>query len=314
MSTIDKVMQLFESSVTEVKSYLKEKGINTEPLEDAIVNISSKLKDNFSRKDKLELSRHTDRPYSLDYIDKLFTDITFCHGDRIFGEDPAIVTGFAKFQDTSICFMGHQKGRDLNERQKRRFGMANPEGYRKTARVFKLAERFNFPIITFIDTPGAYPGIGAEERGQACAIAENLELMSNLKVPVLTFITGEGGSGGALALSIANEIHILEHSILSVISPEGCASILWKDQNAVDKAINSLKFCADDLINLKIVNGIIQEETGAHKDIGPVLAQMETIIKTFLTRYTNMSSDKLIEHRFDNFRKMGEFKEVPVGQ
>src|ERR1043165_1402680 len=221
--------------------------------------------ENLSAFEKVKLARDPRRPYFLDYIELLCTDFSEIHGDRRFGDDPAIVTGFAFFHGRPVCLVGHQKGRDTKQKVYRNFGMPKPEGYRKALRVMKLAEKFKRPILTFIDTPGAYPGIDAEERGQAEAIAVNLREMSQLRVPIIATVTGEGGSGGALAIGVADRVNMLENSIYSVISPEGCASIMWRDPKKKDLAAEALKITADDLSSMGIIDAIVPEpEGGAH--------------------------------------------------
>src|SRR2546425_9235746 len=217
--------------------------------------------------DRVKLARHPNRPYTMDYIELLFTDFHEIHGDRRFGDDPAIVAGFARFHDEPCVVVGHQKGRTTKQRQQRNFGMPKPEGYRKALRVMKLAEKFNRPIFSLIDTPGAYPGIDAEERGQAEPIAYNLREMAKLRVPVIVTVIGEGGSGGALAIGVGDQVMMLEHAIYSVISPEGCAAILWKDAKLADRAATGLRLTAQDLYAEKIVDQIINEPPGgAHTD------------------------------------------------
>src|SRR5580692_3336979 len=208
---------------------------------------------------KVQLSRHPSRPYTLDYIDLLFTDWTELHGDRRFGDDPAIVAGIGRYRDRSVAIVGHQKGRSTKEKVARNFGQAHPEGNRKACRIYELAERFGLPILTFIDTQGAFPGIGAEERGQSEAIGACLAAMARAKVPIIATIIGEGGSGGALALGVANRVHVLEYGTYSVISPEGCASILWKDGARMDEAAERLKITAPDLLRLGVVDRIVDE-------------------------------------------------------
>ena len=259
---------------------------------------------------KVLVARHPNRPYTLDYIKLLFTDWCELHGDRLYRDDPAIVAGFAKFEGEPVVVVGHQKGRNTKENIYRNFGMANPEGYRKALRIFHLAEKFRRPIITFVDTPGAYPGIGAEERGQAEAIARNLMEMAGLTVPMITVITGEGGSGGALAIAMGNKVLMLEHSIYAVISPEGCASILWKDASYSKRAAEALKLTAPDLLELKIIDEIIPEPLGgSHRDhIGTAKNLKKSLIKN-LQELKTLSPERLFEQRYEKFRKMGVFAE-----
>src|SRR5256885_9841796 len=229
--------------------------------------LREQIQASFSAWQTTELARHPQRPYTLDYVQHIFTDWSELHGDRLFGDDPALLCGMARFHGEEVLVIGHQKGRDVKQRVHRNFGQANPEGYRKTLRVMKLAEKFKRPVLTFVDTPGAYPGLGAEERGQAEAIARNLREMSRLKVPIITVITGEGGSGGALGIAVADRVLMMENAVYSVISPEGCASIMWRDATKKELAAQALKITSADLRELKIVDEVIPEpEGGAHCD------------------------------------------------
>ena len=265
---------------------------------------------------KTLIARHPDRPYTLDYINFITSDFIELHGDRKFSDDPAIVGGVAKINDIPVIIAGHQKGRGTKERIYRNFGQPHPEGYRKALRLMKLAEKFKRPVITFIDTPGAYPGIGAEERGQAEAIAANLMEMSRLKTPIISIVIGEGGSGGALALGVADRLFMLEHSIYSVISPEGCAAILWKkngDLIAEDfsKAADALKLTAQDLLSFKIIDGIIPEPLGgAHRDPEETAKRISEYILTAIEELKTKTLGKLIEERYRRFRKIGSFEEI----
>jgi len=264
---------------------------------------------------KTLLARHPDRPYTLDYINLISSDFIELHGDRRFSDDPAIVGGVAKINDIPVIIAGHQKGRGTKERIYRNFGQPQPEGYRKALRLMKLAEKFKRPVITFIDTPGAYPGIGAEERGQAEAIAVNLMEMSRLRTPIISVVIGEGGSGGALALGVADRLFMLEHSIYSVISPEGCAAILWKknvDLSVEDfaRAADALKLTAQDLLNFKIIDGIIPEPPGgSHRDPEGTAKKKSEYIITALEELKTKPPGKLIEERYKRFRELGSFKE-----
>lgn len=255
---------------------------------------------------RTQLARHAQRPSVLDYINFFCRDFQELHGDRAFADDRAIVGGFARFNDQSILIIGHQKGRTLKERMERNFGMPNPEGYRKALRLMRLAEKFHRPIITFIDTPGAYPGIGAEERGQAEAIARNLFVMSRLAVPIISVVIGEGGSGGALALGVADRVLMLEHSIYSVISPEGCAAILWDDPAKVPDAAATLKMTADDLYKLGVIDEVIPEPVGgAHRDPETAAKRIAKSFTTHLSHLVGLSTDALLSSRDDKYRKMG---------
>ena len=256
--------------------------------------------------ERVQLARHDRRPYAKDFIGRIFTDFCEIHGDRKFRDDPAIVCGAARFQDRPVVVIAHQKGRDVRERQARNFGMPKPDGYRKALRVMKVAEKFGRPVFTLIDTPGAYPGIDAEERGQAEAIAVNLREMARLKVPIIVTITGEGGSGGALAIGVGDVTNILENGIYSVISPEGCAAILWKDAALAPQAASSLKLTALELKKLGIVDRIVPEpEGGAHEDWDKAAAYLADALKESLTEVDSMTDDDRIARRYERFRRMG---------
>ena len=259
---------------------------------------------------KVQLARHPQRPYTLDYINLFMSDFVELRGDRNFADDRAIVGGIAKFENETVMVIGHQKGRTLQENMERNFGMPHPEGYRKALRIMKLAEKFSIPVISFIDTPGAYPGVGAEERGQAEAIAQNLKTMSELKVPIIVVIVGEGGSGGALGIGVGDKVLMLENAIYSVISPEGCASILWRDAAKAPEAAKALKLTARDLLELKVIDEIIDEPLGgAHRDIGFVGRQLAEKIKRYLSELKNLPVEDLLRERYQRFRQLGEFVE-----
>jgi len=266
--------------------------------------------ENLTRWQKAQVARHINRPFTLDYIKRLFTDFNELHGDRNYGDDHAIVGGLARFDDQPVMVVGHQKGRDTKEKVFRNFGMPNPEGYRKALRLFRMAEQFGLPIITFVDTPGAYPGIGAEERGQAEAIARNLREMAELKVPIIVCITGEGGSGGALAIAVGNRVLMLEHSIYAVISPEGCAAILWSDGTKGQQAAEALKPSAQDIIKLGVIDEIVHEPVGgAHRDHEATTQAMGSAIRRHLGELKEMSGDELVEDRYQKFRAMTRMAE-----
>jgi acetyl-CoA carboxylase carboxyl transferase subunit alpha len=256
--------------------------------------------------ERVQLARHDRRPYAKDFISRIFTDFCEIHGDRKFRDDPALVCGAAKFQGRPVVVIAHQKGRDVRERQARNFGMPKPDGYRKALRVMKMAEKFGRPIFTLIDTPGAYPGIDAEERGQAEAIAVNLREMARLKVPIIVTITGEGGSGGALAIGVGDVTNILENGIYSVISPEGCAAILWKDAAMAPQAANNLKLTALELKNLGIVDRIVPEPGGgAQEDWDQAAAHLADALKESLAEVDSMTDSDRVARRYERFRKMG---------
>jgi len=256
--------------------------------------------------DRVKLARHPSRPYTLDYIELLFTGFEEIHGDRRFGDDPAMVAGFGYFHDEPCVVIGHQKGRTTKQRQERNFGMPKPEGYRKALRVMKFAEKFNRPIFALIDTPGAYPGIDAEERGQAEAIAYNLREMAKLRVPVIVTVTGEGGSGGALAIGLGDRVMMLENSIYSVISPEGCAAILWRDKNFAEEAARALRLTAPDLLEFGLIDQIVPEPPGGahmnHEEAGNLL---DAYLSDALGSVRDLSCEDRIARRYEKFRAMG---------
>ncbi len=255
---------------------------------------------------RAQISRHPERPYTLDYMEALFTDWTELHGDRGFMEDPALVCGFARLDGQAVGIIGHQKGRSTKENVVRNFGMPRPEGYRKALRIMKLAARFKRPIITFIDTPGAYPGIGAEERGQAEAIARNILVMSTLEVPIISLVIGEGGSGGALAIGVANRVLMLHNAIYSVISPEACASILWRDSTQGPKAADALKFTSEDCLRLGVADEVIPEPLGgAHRDREMTLEGVGEALRRHLAELTAQGEGTWRDARYDRFRKLG---------
>lgn len=279
-------------------------------LRDQISRLWEEIAPQLTAKHIVQLARHPQRPYTLDYIQALVEDFVELHGDRRFGDDPAIVAGLGFYKGRTVAFIGHQKGRTTRERIARNFGQPNPEGYRKALRIMKLAEKFRFPIVTFIDTPGAYPGIGAEERGQAEAIATNLREIARLKVPIINVVIGEGGSGGALAIGVGDLIFMLEYSFYSVISPEGCAAILWKDQSAVDKAAESLKLTARDLLALGIIDKIIPEPPGgAHIDPEQTFRLVDRYLAPALKKLEETPIDELLKNRYQKYRKIGVFTE-----
>ncbi len=258
-----------------------------------------------------QVARHPQRPYTIDYINHIFTDFEELHGDRAFADDPAIVGGIARLDDMPVMVIGQQKGRDVKERQHRNFGMPRPEGYRKALRLFRLAEKFKMPIVTLIDTPGAYPGIGAEERGQSEAIARNLYVMTELKTPIVGVVIGEGGSGGALALGVVDQLLMLQHSTYSVISPEGCASILWKSASKAPEAAETLGITAERLRSLGLVDQIVPEPLGgAHRNPEAMMESLKKVIKTHLNSLKKKPLEKLLETRYQRLMSYGKFKET----
>jgi acetyl-CoA carboxylase carboxyl transferase subunit alpha len=260
-----------------------------------------------------QVSRHPQRPYTLDYIEHLFTDFEELHGDRNYADDPAIVGGLARFNGQSVMVIGHQKGRDTKERQYRNFGMPRPEGYRKAMRLMRLAEKFGIPIMTFIDTPGAYPGVGAEERGQSEAIGKNLYVMAELKVPIICTIIGEGGSGGALAIAVGDAMLMLQYATYSVISPEGCASILWKSAAKAPEAAETLGITATRLKTLGLVDRIINEPLGgAHRDYAAMMQTMKKALLDTLKQVQSQTTDQMLQARFTRLMSYGKFKEIEL--
>jgi acetyl-CoA carboxylase carboxyl transferase subunit alpha len=257
---------------------------------------------------RTQLARHAQRPYMLDYVRLLFTDFAELHGDRAYGDDQALVTGMARFHGRPVMVIGHQKGRDTKERMARNFGSAKPEGYRKAMRVMRLAAKFNRPVFAFVDTPGAYPGMDAEERGQAEAIAFNLREMSRLPVPIIVTITGEGGSGGALGIAVGDRVLLMENSVYSVISPEGCASILWRDAAKAELAAEALKITARELVDMDLVDGVVPEpEGGAHTDHERAAQLLDAVLFRSLTELSAIPLPELLERRYQRFRRMGQF-------
>lgn len=306
------IVQL-KTKIDELKVYTKNAEVDLseeiKTLEHRLEKLEKDIYENMEPWDRVQVARHPNRPTTRDYIKFLFTDFMELHGDRLYGDDAAIIAGIGLLDEKPITIIGHQRGLDTKENIKRNFGMPHPEGYRKALRLMKQAEKFNRPILCFIDTKGAYPGKAAEERGQSEAIARNLVEMAGLKVPVISIVIGEGGSGGALALGVANHVHMLENSTYSVISPEGAASILWKDSSLAKQAAEAMKITAPDLKEMKIIDEIIQEvHGGAHHDPQQQAVYMkETLIKSLQT-LSQLTPEELIENRYDKFKAIGEFK------
>lgn len=306
----------FEKPIREIEEKIEKlsaAGAGKSSVQDDIRKLRTKLAQtehelyqNLTPWQRTQLARHPQRPSTLDYIGELTRGFLEFHGDRAFADDRAIAGGFARFNDRTVMIIGHQKGKTLKERMQRNFGMPNPEGYRKALRLMKMAEKFNRPIITFIDTPGAYPGIGAEERGQAEAIARNLYVMSRLTVPIISVVIGEGGSGGALALGVSDRVLMLEHSIYSVISPEGCAAILWDNPAKVPDAAASLKMTAKDLLELGVIDEIIPEPVGgAHREPKAIADRIAKALTNQLFSLTDLSPEQLLAQRDQKYRRMG---------
>ncbi|MEO2074718.1 MAG: acetyl-CoA carboxylase carboxyl transferase subunit alpha [Bacillus sp. (in: firmicutes)] len=301
--------------ISELKEFTKTADVDLSSeitkLEARLEKLEHDIYENIKPWDRVQIARHPNRPTTLDYISYLFEDFFELHGDRTFADDEAIVGGVAKFKGLPVTVIGHQRGKDTKENIRRNFGMPHPEGYRKALRLMKQADKFNRPIICFIDTKGAYPGKAAEERGQSEAIARNLFEMAGLHVPVICIVIGEGGSGGALALGVGNRIFMLENSTYSVISPEGAAAILWKDASLAKNAAETMKITAPDLKELGVIDAIIPEiKGGAHKDVKQQSEEIEKCLKTSLTELLKLSEDELITDRYNRFRTIGEYTMV----
>jgi acetyl-CoA carboxylase carboxyl transferase subunit alpha len=301
-----------EKKIEELKNFTSHKKVDLSSdikrLEEKSEGLKREIYGNLSPWQRVQIARHPQRPYTLDYIGALMTDFIEIHGDRLFSDDHALITGFATLDNQKIMVMGHQKGRDIKENLKRNFGCAHPEGYRKALRAMQLAEKFDLPVVIFIDTPGAYPGVGAEERGQAQAIALNLEEMMILATPIVATVIGEGGSGGALGIGIADKVCVLENAYYSVISPEGCAAILWKDGARAPDAAQVLKLTAPDLLKMNIIDEIIPEPLGgAHRDPEKMAKVLKEAIKKNLKDLKTQSKEKLLEARYEKFRSIGKF-------
>lgn len=308
----------FEEPILRIRRQIDElAALGSEPAREAeiaelrtkLTKVSSEIYSNLTPWQKTLVARHPQRPYTLDYVAMLFEEFQEIHGDRKFGDDMAVVTGFARFRGTPCCIVGHQKGRNTKEKIARNFGQPRPEGFRKALRVMKLAEKFKVPVFSFVDTQGAYPGLGAEERGQAEAIAVNLREMASLKVPLIITVIGEGGSGGALALGVGDRVLMLEHAVYSVISPEGCAAILWKNSAAAPDAATAMKITAGDLRRLGIIDEIVPEPAGgAHSDPAASAELLGPYLERSLREVQKLKPPALLEERYKKFRKMGVFE------
>ncbi len=310
----DSILEI-EKKINELTIFSKEKNIDLNSEIQKLLTMRDKeLEEIYSKLtswDKIFVARHPERPYTLDYIQELSEDFVELHGDRLFRDDPAIVGGMCKIDGKNFMIIGHQKGRTTEEKLHRNFGMANPEGYRKTLRLLKMAEKFKIPVLMLIDTPGAFPGIEAEQHGQGEAIARNLMEMTTIKTPLISVVIGEGGSGGALGLGIADKIFMLEHTIYSIISPEGCAAILYKDPNRVVEAAENLKISAQNLLELKVIDGIIPEPLGgAHRNFKCSSDNLKLVILEAISQLEKLDMETLLENRYNKFRQIGEFKEV----
>ncbi len=310
-----------EQKIAELKQFASERDVDLqaeiEQMERRLEEMKRKVYSNLTPWQRVQFARHPDRPYTLDYISMITEEFMELHGDRLYGDDRAIVGGIAKFDGEPIMIIGHQKGRNLKENLYRNFGCAHPEGYRKALRLMRLAEKSHLPIIIFIDTPGAYPGIGAEERGQAHAIAENIRAMFSIATPILVYVIGEGGSGGALGIGVGDKVSVMENAYYSVISPEGCAAILWKSSEGVEEAASALKLTAQDLLNFGIIDAVIPEPLGgAHRypeEAGRILADY---IRADLKEIRKIPIQDLLRRRYDKFRNIGVYEyaqEEPQG-
>ncbi|MBN2120603.1 MAG: acetyl-CoA carboxylase carboxyltransferase subunit alpha [Candidatus Omnitrophica bacterium] len=302
-----------EERIKELNNFSSQRQIDLsseiKKLEDKLENLKKEIYGNLTAWQRIQIARHPQRLYTLDYIKMIMTDFVEFHGDRLYGDDKAIICGFATLDTIKVAILGHQKGRDTNENIARNFGCAHPEGYRKAMRVMKLAERFNLPIVILIDTPGAYPGLGAEERGQAQAIAENIRDMFGLKTPIVCCVIGEGGSGGALGIGIGDRVLMLENSYYSVISPEGCSAILWKDSSKAKEAAETLKLTAEDLLEFQIIDEIVSEPLGGvHKDSELAASNLKKTLLKSVNKLLKIEVEDLVKNRYEKFRKIGAFK------
>ncbi|MCK0471340.1 acetyl-CoA carboxylase carboxyl transferase subunit alpha [Halalkalibacter sp. APA_J-10(15)] len=304
-----------KNKINELRSFTEEKEIDLtdeiKKLEKRLQQLELDIYGNLQPWERVQIARHNDRPTTLDYIEHLFTDFLEMHGDRLYGDDAAIVGGIAKYKGTPVTVIGHQRGKDTKENIHRNFGMPHPEGYRKALRLMKQADKFKRPIICFIDTKGAYPGKAAEERGQSEAIARNLLEMAGLSVPVVCIVIGEGGSGGALALGVGNHLHMLENSTYSVISPEGAAALLWKDASLAQKAAETMKITAPDLKKLGVIDEVVREvKGGAHRHTKEQAGAIDEVIERSLSVLSHLSEDDLIEQRYQKYKKIGQYSSV----
>ncbi|MDE0098135.1 MAG: acetyl-CoA carboxylase carboxyltransferase subunit alpha [Truepera sp.] len=311
----EKPIEDLEVKIRDMRSYAAEQNLDLSEeiqlLERRLKTLKAEIFSNLTRWQRVQVARAPGRPTGLDYLQTMFGDFQELHGDRTLGDDPAVVTGLASLEGHNLVVIAQQKGRDTKENIYRNFGMSHPSGYRKAMRMFDLADKFRLPVITLIDTPGAYPGIAAEEQGQAWVIAESIQRMSRLEVPAVTVIVGEGGSGGALAIGIANRVIILENAIYSVISPESCAAILWRDASEAPKAAESLRLTARDLIELEVVDRIVEEPVGgAHKDPEEAMRRVREALTEEIDSLTYLTPSKLLEQRRDRFRKLGQVRSI----
>ncbi len=311
----EKPIEDLEAKIRDMRAYAAEQEIDlaseVEALQDRLDRLKRDTYEHLTRWQRVQVARAAGRPTGLDYLQRTFDDFTELHGDRTLGDDPAVVTGLARLAGTSVIVIAQQKGRDTKENIHRNFGMSHPSGYRKAMRMFDLADKFRLPVIALIDTPGAYPGLAAEEQGQAWVIAESIRRMSQLTVPAISVVIGEGGSGGALAIGVANRVLILENAIYSVISPESCAAILWRDAGEAEKAAEALRLTARDLIALEVVDRVIDEPLGgAHNDPDGTMALVKQALVEELAFLASLSPDQLLESRYKRFRVLGRFQAI----
>ncbi len=308
--SFEKPIEDLEARINDLRSYSEEQHVDVSSeialLEERLDNLKKETFANLTRWQRVQVARAPGRPTSLEYLEGVFTDFTELHGDRTLGDDPAIITGLARLEDTPVVLVAQQKGRDTKENIHRNFGMAHPAGYRKAMRMFDLADKFHLPVITLIDTPGAYPGIAAEEQGQAWVIAASIQRMSRLKVPAISVIIGEGGSGGALAIGVANRVLTMENAVYSVISPEACAAILWRDAGEAARAAEALRMTARDLQELNVVDRVIDEPLGgAHRDPGRTVRTVKSVLIEELAALAGQTEEQLLQQRYERFRRLG---------
>ncbi|BAB06884.1 acetyl-CoA carboxylase carboxyl transferase subunit alpha [Halalkalibacterium halodurans] len=311
----EKPIRDLKGKIEELRTFTEEKEIDLsdeiEKLEKRLHALEENIYGNLKPWQRVQIARHGERPTTLDYIEQLFSDFLEMHGDRLYGDDEAIVAGIAKYKGQPVTVIGHQRGKDTKENIRRNFGMPHPEGYRKALRLMKQAEKFHRPVICFIDTKGAYPGKAAEERGQSEAIARNLLEMAGLKVPIVCIVIGEGGSGGALALGVGDRIHMLENSTYSVISPEGAAALLWKDASQAQRAAETMKITAPDLKELQIIDDIIPEvRGGAHRNVAEQAEAIDQVLEKSLKQLSSLTTEELLNKRYEKYKKIGEFSHV----
>lgn len=311
----EKPIRDLKEKIEELRTFTEEKEIDLsdeiEKLEKRLHALEENIYGNLKPWQRVQIARHGERPTTLDYIEQLFSDFLEMHGDRLYGDDEAIVAGIAKYKGQPVTVIGHQRGKDTKENIRRNFGMPHPEGYRKALRLMKQAEKFHRPVICFIDTKGAYPGKAAEERGQSEAIARNLLEMAGLKVPIVCIVIGEGGSGGALALGVGDRIHMLENSTYSVISPEGAAALLWKDASQAQRAAETMKITAPDLKELQIIDDIIPEvRGGAHRNVAEQAEAIDQVLEKSLKQLSSLTTEELLNKRYEKYKKIGEFSHV----